>query len=75
MTETGTTKTPTTPGTMITPREAAELIHDAIDSHGHGYHDRYSGEVDMDSGDLATALLKAGWLPPDISRVKPEVVS
>ena len=45
-------------------RHAAELIHDALDAADDGYHDRDSGVVDTTSGQLAAALLAAGWRPP-----------
>ncbi len=54
---------------MITPavRAAAELIHDALDAADdfRGYHGRETGILDMQSDELAEALLAAGWRPPD----------
>jgi hypothetical protein len=42
---------------------AAELIHDALDAADEGYHDRETGTVDTTSGQIAVALLDAGWQP------------
>ena len=47
-----------------TVRAAADLIHDALDADDDGFHDRDTGVIDTTSGQLATALLKAGWRPP-----------
>lgn len=49
-------------------RSPGELIHDALDAYGCGYHNRFSGEVDMLSGDIAAALLAAGWKLPDANQ-------
>lgn len=48
-------------------RAAAELIHDALDAAEdcRGYHGRDSGILDLQSDELAAALLAAGWQPPD----------
>jgi hypothetical protein len=43
---------------------AIELLHDALDADNAGYHDRDTGVVDMTSGEIARALLAAGWTPP-----------
>ena len=48
----------------MSPRDAAELIHDALDAADAGYHDRESGVVDMQAVEIAAALLDAGWTPP-----------
>lgn len=45
-------------------RAAAEQIHDALDAADDGFHDRDTGVVDTTSGQLAAALLAAGWRPP-----------
>lgn len=42
----------------------AELIHDALDAAKVSYHEQASGTVDVHSGDLAEALIAAGWRPP-----------
>lgn len=44
---------------------AIEQIHDALDAANAGYHDRDSGVIDLTSGELAAALLQAGWVPPE----------
>lgn len=51
---------------MTTPdvRAAAEQIHDALDAADDGYQERERGIIDMTSGELAAALLAAGWRPP-----------
>lgn len=45
-------------------RAAAELIHDALDAADESYHERERGIIDTTSGQLAAALLAAGWVPP-----------
>jgi hypothetical protein len=45
-------------------RAAAELIHDALDAAEESYHERERGIIDTTSGQLAAALLAAGWRPP-----------
>jgi hypothetical protein len=52
---------------MITPeiRRAAEQIHDAMDDDDASYHERERGIVDTTSDQLAAALLRAGWTPPN----------
>ena len=49
-------------------RSPGDLIHDALDVHGFCYHEPHSGLVDGQSGDIAAALLAAGWKLPDINQ-------
>lgn len=59
---------------MITPevRAAAELIHDALDAADiRGYQARATGILDLQSDELAEALLAAGWQPPEPSTSRP----
>jgi hypothetical protein len=46
-------------------RRAAELIHDAMDADDASHHERERGIVDTTSDELAAALLRAGWTPPN----------
>lgn len=54
----------------ITTGQAIDLIHDALDAANAGYHDRDTGVVDMTSGEIARALLAAGWTPPQSDDVE-----
>lgn len=46
---------------------AEALIFDALDAAGDdvGWYDRDIGTVDMQVREIALALLRAGWTPPD----------
>lgn len=45
--------------------KAVELFFDALEAPDPSYYDRQSGIVDLQAREIVTALLAAGWRPPE----------